>query len=407
MKARMILATSGLLACLLLVPGACDTPNPDNGPEILEPVNVSNTADHSENPSCAVDSRGTVHVVWNDQTVVGYENLLYAYRSDDGTWSAPESLAKAHIGTRFARFASLAVGPGDRLHLAWQDGAGNGQWRILYAWKDTTGPWSLPETIAGSNEVHPTLAVKADGTVCVSWVFNGYNCLLRYAERNLQAAWSTPVALTTSHFTDQQQIAVDQAGNVHLVYCWGSPDYGRSVIYHMMKSEDGTWSQPAAVSNDTALLHCHPSQPWLTADRAGNLHVTWNIDIRPFVKHRLRLADGTWPEPVMTWPQRASFYPRGVLDPSGRFYIPGCDTSLIDSAGAVAGRLIFAVAPQAGYPQDTIRGDWVQHLASTEAIACDDAGQIHLFWTRNPPGNMEPDIYWFRYKSRLFAHSCG
>jgi hypothetical protein len=394
----MAFVTGSLLACLLLVSGTCDKPGDEVN--ILEPVNISNTANRSEDPSCAVDSRGTVHVVWNEQTAVGYENLCYAYRPYDGTWSTPESLTNTHGGTEFSRLASLAVGPGDRLHLAWQGGAG-GLWRILYMWRDPGGSWSVPETIPGQNDVHPKLAVKADGTACVSWEFNGYNCLLRYAERSPDGTWSTPVALTASHFTDQQQIAVDPAGNVHLVYCWESPDYGRSVIHHKMKPTGGDWSQPTTVSNDTAVLHSHPSQPWLAADRAGNLHVTWQIDIRPFVKHRLRLADGTWLAPVMACSLRGGggFDPEGVLDPSGQFFIPGRDTFIIDSAGVVE-RLVFAVAPSGGDPQDTIQGDWVRHLADVKAIACDSTGQIHLLWTRDPPGTLEPDVYWFGYKPR-------
>jgi hypothetical protein len=168
-----------------------------------------------------------------------------------------------------------------------------------------------------------------------------------------------------------------------------------------MKPEGGAWSQPKTVSNDTALLHSHPSQPWLAADRSGNLHVTWQIDIRPFVKHRLRQADGTWLAPVMVCSLQGygGFDPEGVLDPSGRFFIPGRDSFIIDSAGVVE-RLVFAVAPNGGDPQDTIQGDWVRHLADVKAIACDSTGRMHLFWTRNPPGIMAPEVYWFSYKPR-------
>lgn len=384
---------------LCLTAGVCVKPN--EGEEevpILESVNISNSPDYpSEEPSCAVDSRGTVHVVWTEETPPLDEKIYYACLPADGIWSAPIDLTPEHGANRFP---ALAVGPGDRLHLVWQCLIG-GWWRILYMSRDPDGSWSVPETLPGSgrdDNVVPLLAVKSDGTVCVVWEFNGYYSLLRYAERSPEGRWSTPVVLSTTPFAMYSQIAVDPADNVHLVYRWLSPDYGRSVIYYIMKSADGNWSQPMVISNDTVLLNNHPSFPWLAVDRKGNLHVLWKNDIRPFLKHRLRRADGTWSEPVQLCTLRwGGYVSSGVIGPADEFYIPGCDTFVKDSTGVFHHGLFFAVAPPGGDPNDTIRVGVVRkYVPSRKAIACDSTGKIHLVWSGS--SDCDGEIHWFAYK---------
>ncbi|MFO7676307.1 MAG: hypothetical protein R6X12_08340, partial [bacterium] len=61
-RKTQVLVLAGLM-CLALG-GKCGWFQEE--PPLLEPVNVSNSPGRSEDPSIAVDSRGTAHLVWTD-----------------------------------------------------------------------------------------------------------------------------------------------------------------------------------------------------------------------------------------------------------------------------------------------------------------------------------------------------
>jgi hypothetical protein len=377
MKARMMLATSGLLACLLLVPAACDKPNPDDGVSILEAVNISNTTDRSEDPSCAVDSRGMVHVVWNERTGVGYENLCYAYRPRDGTWSAPLPLTDKHIG---ARNPALAVGPNDRLHLVWQD-AGSGDWHILYSWYDQGGAWAIPETISPPGHIHPELAIDSAGRVHVCW-----RCgQIYWAVRDTNGTWSSHQVVGSGL---DYRIAADPAGNVHLAYNGDYPGIDTGVVWYLNKPQGGAWSAPARIS----IFGWAGLTVGLAVDRAGNAHVAWMPLLGAEQRggmYRMRAAGGQWGEQTFLFDDTLTAFPRQgciAVGPSDGLYMPG-GASQPDGGK----RCVFYITkPASGGWSDTLIAGVVQRGADGygmgfDAMVCDEQGRLHIVGTGEGP----------------------
>ena len=82
----------------------------------LEPVNISNNSGRSENPSIAVDSKGTLHLVWNDDSP-GNEEIFYAMKPEGDSWSEPVQVTY-NMGA--SRFPCIVIDKNDKIHLVWQ-----------------------------------------------------------------------------------------------------------------------------------------------------------------------------------------------------------------------------------------------------------------------------------------------
>ena len=119
-------------------------------------------------------------------------------------------------GNRGARFPSIAVGPGDKLHLVWQ--ALRNTWKICYSEKSTDAGWSVPETIAGESDyVVPKLAVDESANVHVLWLYGGYHSGMRYAERT-GGTWSPQTTVVLPDDVMGIALAADSLGNTHALW---------------------------------------------------------------------------------------------------------------------------------------------------------------------------------------------
>jgi uncharacterized repeat protein (TIGR01451 family) len=130
------------------------------------PQNISNTPDYSASPQLAVDGGGTVHVVWYEQSD-WYCEIFYAQRSSDGTWSSPQNISNTPGRSESPRLAVDGVGT---VHVVWRDGTpGNDD--IFYAKRSSDGTWSSPQNISNTSGASggSQVAVDAIGTVHVVW----------------------------------------------------------------------------------------------------------------------------------------------------------------------------------------------------------------------------------------------
>jgi hypothetical protein len=354
-------------------------------------VNVSHNAGTSEQPACAVDSRGTVHLVWTDNTPgieqgdSDNEEILYAYKRKDSSWSEPANISDNEWASRFP---TIAVGPDDKIHVAWQDASPDGHWRIFYSQKAPDAVWTVPETISGDyGYVGPKLAVDNRGDAHVVWQYGGYYEGIMYVVRHASGGWSAQeVVVPYPQLVHDQAIVADPARNIHLA--WFARDNSLTVsnIYYSVKPEGGAWSAPLNISNtDSAVL-----QVWLGVDRLDNLHCLWDDNAHPYltpdVLHRERHPDGTWSE---TEPasklHHAWLEPTGTLDASGNLYVWG---------GDAAGALFYVVKPETAEFSDSAYVGKVQdYVAMGHVLACSPDGTVNLVWGTN-------DIYWFGFQPR-------
>jgi len=382
-----------VLSLPLLVGSLCKKP-PDE--VILEPVNVSNDSGRSEQPACAVDSRGTVHLVWTNE-IGGNEGIVYAYKPTNGEWSVPVNISSNNQGSRFP---SIAVGPDDKLHLAWQDASPYGHpgpvWRIFYSERAVGGDWTTPETIAGERDyVVPKLAVDGDGSVHMVWLYGGWYEGIRYRCRTSAGVWlPDETVVPYPAVLDHPAIAVDGSRSVHLTVGEAIDTAYNTDILYFTKPKSGAWSAPLDISSPRNGLH-----GWVGADGLGNVHCVW-MDWTPpsyatWAVYRMRRPGGTWTETVRPCTLNCTaLHSVGAIGPGNELMLPGSDT-VRNHELRFSGHLLFVIKrPDSAFGDTTLVG-MVNPLGSYKALAWGQNGDVHVIMEQQGEGSVDnTDIYW-------------
>jgi hypothetical protein len=344
----------------------------------LESVNVSNNSGRSENPSIAVDSNNTVHLVWNDDTP-GNEEIFYAYKPANGNWSAPINISN---NSRASRSPCITVDNSNIIHLAWQDCSPDGYWRIFYCQKSINGTWTIPETITGEYMyVAPIIAVDDSENVHLVWNFGGYYPGLRYSKRTKSGIWSSQTTIIGPNGNWNPSITADCKNNVHLAWYKDDSIYGLGNIFYSMKSENNSWTQPINISN-TGKVNFYNV---IIADDQGNIHFAWYDMTQPYLTPRIlyreKKSDGTWTNPVAPCTLYKVFLENALaVGPQSELYIAGGDSA----------RVLYLIKPQGQAFSDTIIIGIVNNLGIPWELICDSNGTLHFVWERG-------DILWVSY----------
>ena len=393
-----VFAAWSLLAYLLLVYAGCDLFSHD---KILVPVNVSRSPERSEYPTCAVDSRGTVHLVWSDYSLAG-EDVLYAFKNRGDTWSLPANISH---DAQPSRLPSVAVGPDDRVHLAWQHFAPDGRWRILYTWKMPAGDWAIPETLAGGSDyVRPRVCVDGLGRVHMTWEWGGYYSGLAYAMRDADGEWGGQTAITDpdSFVATWQRVGVDQSGGVH-VTCVGFPrDFSRFDVWYVSKPSNSAWSKPENITSADK-----PSGGLgMVVDADGTVHAVWSDDraYRRGGKYRSRSPDGSWSPASLLLSESLKvglYWECLAAGPGGRLYLPGV-ARLESGDGQYE---LYIQRDPAGSWSDTLVCGVVKYEPAglpLSTMLVDQLGTMFMFGERSPDrSNLDnEDIFCIEYKPK-------
>ena len=187
------------------------------------PLNLSNNFSYSTDPSIAVDSASTVHVVWKGTSYGDYE-ILYACKPDGGSWTSPFNVSDDSAASYEP---SLAVDGADALHLVWRDST----WSVLYKTRPGGGAWQATELV-GSNMLGlyraPVIAIEGDGKH-VAW--QAPRGEIFYAFKLGSGAWSEAENASNSMGSSAvPDLAVDGTGTLHLVWADDTPG-SNEVLY--------------------------------------------------------------------------------------------------------------------------------------------------------------------------------
>ncbi|MEK9176358.1 MAG: hypothetical protein AAB520_02875, partial [Patescibacteria group bacterium] len=87
------------------------------------PVKISNSSNDVINPATVADSKGYLHVVWQEltpgQVWTGVNPGIYYSRWNGDTWSTPLKISE---NTDFAENPAIAVDSNNTVHVVWDDG---------------------------------------------------------------------------------------------------------------------------------------------------------------------------------------------------------------------------------------------------------------------------------------------
>jgi len=226
-------------------------------------------------PAVAVDSSGSVHVVWYDD-MPGNREIYYRKSTNGGsswvttqriTWNNGHSLSP-----------DIAVDPSGNPHAVWHDST-PGNYEIFYRKSANGGStWMTIQRISWNNaySLCPAIAVDSSGNVHVVWYDSTPGNFTVYFRKspNWGSTWMTTQRITWDNaFSGYPDIAVDSSGNVHMVWYGDKP--GNYEIYYRKSTNGGsTWmaSQRITWKDGTSAL------PDIAVDSSGNVHVVWDDD---------------------------------------------------------------------------------------------------------------------------------
>ena len=249
------------------------------------PTNVSNSPSYAANwPLIAVDSSGVVHVVWFQY--LPSNSVYYARRANDGSWSSPQLISQADLGSGPA---GLAVDGAGNVHVAWK----NHQY-AYYAWRRAGGAWSDPQQVSDNvvNRID-RMILDETGVLHLTWTegSNG-NFRIVYARRVPDSDWSSPVtaAKAERELPGSVQTAVGRNGVVHIV--WLDRESGSNWgLHYTRRIGDGVWIYPRRLANAPASTHFRTE-----VDGNGSVHVVW-YDLGG-IYYTQRGPNGSWSEPI-------------------------------------------------------------------------------------------------------------
>jgi len=233
---------------------------------------LTSNAGTSASPAIVVGSSNKLHVVWEDNTPGNYE--IYHRKSTDGgaTWSTGKRLTWT---SGHSRSPAISIDTFGSLHMVWHDNTpGNYE---IYHRKSTDGgsTWSTSKRLTwttGSSE-SPAITAYSSGKFYIVWKEYTAGDFEIYHKKSTDggATWSTNKRLTwTLGESRSPAISIDSAGNLHLV--WDDGTSGNFEIYYKESTDGGaTWSTSRRFTWNSGISRTAA----IASDPPGNLHVVW------------------------------------------------------------------------------------------------------------------------------------
>src|SRR5713101_2765779 len=257
---------------------------PASSQQFSTPKNVSNNSDFSFTPQLAVDLGGNIYVVWEDDTNTN-SNILFSRSTDGGaTFSPPKGVSNS---AGFSFNPRVAVDTGGTINVVWQDSPDFFRTSNVFFSRssDAGNTFSTPMNLSGTSSSAfystPQIAVHNAGNISIVWESDTGNLAIWFSgSSDGGATFSAPTMLSTNTGGSiDSQIAVDKNGNINVV--WEDDLAGHSDISFSRSADNGaTFSPPMNLSNPLGNSLANSNSPRLALDIRGNINLVW-ADINP------------------------------------------------------------------------------------------------------------------------------
>jgi len=347
-------------------------------------------------PKLAVESDGTVHVVWQESIAAGIYNVYYKTKPSGGDWTTTELVNTESPGIN-AYGPHVAVDAIGTVHVAWDDessydGSGTDA-DIFYKEKPKDGSWTTTEVVSiesnGYSEV-TSLAVEPDGTVHIIWWELGVSQEIFYKKKTPDGSWGPSEIVAFGPLEIDYLIgslAVDSSGTVHVAWTEAT-DYGASGndtdIFYKYKSSDGNWTSSEVVSTES---YDSSRKSSLAVEPDGAVHVVWQDctdygDETGGIFYKYKPFGGSWTmtEFVSTGFGPGSFAPSLAVEPDGTVHVVWFNEADYGGSGTDADTF---------YRYKPTGESWkIAEVVSTESTSCsvfpkvdvDLDGTVHVVW---------------------------
>jgi BNR repeat-containing family member len=343
------------------------------------------TFGYSFGPAVAIDSGDTIHVVWYDNTP-GNSEIYYKRSTNGGTsWSVNQRLTWT---AGYSSDPSIAVDSGGSLHVVWcDDTPGNDE---IYYKRSTDGgtSWSAARRLSSTagQSYDPVIAGDSSNNIYIVWDDDtpGNSEIYYRKSPNGGISWNAVQRLTwNSGKSANPSIAIDPSAAVHIV--WEDYTPGNVEIYYKRSADGGaswsaaqriTWTSGSSVS------------PGIAIDSGTTIHVVWAAeipgDMELFYKKSTN-GGNTWSTAQrLTWNTGSSSSPSIAIDSGGAIHIIWMD----NTPGNF--EIYYRKSTTGGTAWSAIqRLTWNSGNSYFPVIAIDSTDTIHIVWRDDTPGNIE------------------
>jgi hypothetical protein len=210
---------------------------------------------------------------------------LRPVRAQTSLWTTPRRVSDESI---MSWFPSLAADVAGGVHLAYasadpEDGAENSFDMIEYVSLDGDRPigssvdvMAVAQDAAGSYAGRPDLLVARNGDLLMTWRSRAGIWFTRAAHGRAAdpLAWDESLSLGEGYFS---RLVEESDGTLHVIYTSNVRTSDCAICFHVFhrRSDDrgAAWSTPV----DVSVLPTGAARPQIALDRAGGLHVVWEM----------------------------------------------------------------------------------------------------------------------------------
>lgn len=272
-----------------------------------EPRRISGGKGATYYSDIVVDTKGNVHVIWNEivppsdpqlkDACFVCSDIFYRHSSDDGqTWSILNDLTNSDTEERKLQ---LLIDDQDRLFIFWEEELYNSLNNVN--WQPATSgvmnslnagdKWSLPTRFifpSGAPQ-HITAGIDGQNKLVAVWALLEGREIYYQTSLDQGQSWSPPRSIpgvlsrTRDNNWDTYHMVPDSAGNLHLVLVGRLANYNltTSSVFHL-EWDGKAWSEPEEIFTVSGDL---PEWPRIAIANGNQLHVTW------FVRNQGNLND--------------------------------------------------------------------------------------------------------------------
>lgn len=342
-------------------------------------------------PAWAIDSSGTIHLVWQDSTP-GYYDIFYKKSTDEGsTWTDAQRLTWT---SGDSEYPAIAVDSSDDLHLVWMDEwPGNGE---LYYMKSTDGgdSWSKSKRLTWNSggSYEPVMAVDSSDNLHLLWYDYTPGSAQLYYKRSTDrgATWSASQRLVwNSDPCWHPDLAAYSSGHLYVV--WMDFTAGNYEIFLKTSTDGGVaWSASRRLTWTSGWSF----RPQISVGPSGDLHLVWD-DETPG-NDELFYRTSTDGGAAWSTSRRLTWTSGDCRNPAMAFESPTSLHLFWDDNTPGKEEIYYKRSTDAGATWSTSqRLTWTAGNSWYPAIAVVSSGRLHLFWSDNTPGNWE--IYYKKF----------
>jgi hypothetical protein len=254
----------------------------DGGATFSTPLKISNDSGISSFPQIALDPRGNIDVIWNDNSP-GYTAVFFSRSTDGGTTFSSATNISAPAGGFLNQISSeIAVDLNGNINVGWLGIGGN----IVFT-RSTDGgaAFSSPVTL-GAGVASPAVVVDRTGSILILWeaAVSGHNPFDVFFTRSADGGVTFSSPKDISNLPDgstYEQIAIASDGTIDVA--WNSncqntgfftcPAGPSSAVYFSQSKDNGTtFSSPVNLSNGAGT---GISNVKIAIESTGKIDVLW------------------------------------------------------------------------------------------------------------------------------------